>query len=482
MSVPLQVRTTDSDPSYLVVVANRLPVESVTDDLGGVTWRRSPGGLVSALDPVMRDRDALWIGWGGRFDDDPEETLPLPESITACQLDEVFLPRQLAADYYQGFSNSAIWPLYHNAVVTPMYHREQFAAYCAVNEIFANRVAEMAPPNATVWVHDYQLQLVPRLLRHLRPDVRIGFFLHIPFPPIELFSQLPWRRQILEGLLGADLVGFQTEGAATNFLALVNRFLGLRVGGDRVEMEELASLRTTLVRAFPIGIDADAYAALAGREDVQQRAVEIRKELGNPRKLILGVDRLDYTKGIDVRIRAFAELIQERDDDDQMTVLLQVATPSRENLEEYRKIRDDVELQVGRVNGDLGGIGYRPVHYLHQPMGTEELVAMYVAADVMLVTPLCDGMNLVAKEYVATRLNNDGALVLSEFTGAAEQLDQAWLVNPYDVDGLKRALDDALHAQPQELNRRMAALRARVHEYDVNRWARLFMATLEGLV
>lgn len=482
MPVPVPVRTTEPDPAYLVVVANRLPVESVIDDLGGVTWRRSPGGLVSALEPVMRDRDALWIGWGGRFDDDAEEGFEIPDSIGNCQLDEILLPRKLADDYYQGFSNSAIWPLYHNAVVTPMYHRDQFAAYCAVNEIFAQRIAEIAPPGATVWVHDYQLQLVPRLLRHLRPDVRIGFFLHIPFPPIELFSQLPWRRQILEGLLGADLVGFQTEGAASNFLALVNRFLGLRVGGDRVEMEELASLRTTLVRAFPIGIDADAYAAIAARDDVQQRALEIRKELGNPRKLILGVDRLDYTKGIDVRIRAFAELIQERDDDDQMTVLLQVATPSRENIEEYRKIRDDVELLVGRVNGDLGGTGYRPVHYLHQPMGTEELVAMYVAADVMLVTPLCDGMNLVAKEYVATRLNDDGALVLSEFTGAAEQLDQAWLVNPYDIDGLKRALDDALHAQPQELNRRMVSLRARVHEYDVNRWARLFMATLEGLV
>lgn len=482
MSVPLPPRTTETDVSDLVVVANRLPVESALDDLGGVTWRRSPGGLVSALDPVMRERDALWIGWGGRFNDGPEELPELPAAIGNCQLDEILLPRQLAEDYYQGFSNSAIWPLYHNAVVTPTYHRDQFAAYCAVNEIFANRIAELAPPDATVWIHDYQLQLVPRMLRVLRPDVRIGFFLHIPFPPIELLSQLPWRRQILEGLLGADLVGFQTEGAVTNFLALVNRFLGLRVGGDRVETEELTGPRTTLVRAFPIGIDADVYSALAAREDIKKRAVEIRKELGDPRKLILGVDRLDYTKGIDVRIRAFAELIEERDDDDQMTILLQVATPSRENIDEYRKIRDEVELLVGRVNGDLGGTGYRPVHYLHQPMDTEELVAMYVAADVMLVTPLCDGMNLVAKEYVVTRLNDDGALVLSEFTGAAAQLDQAWLVNPYDVDGLKRALDDALHAEPQELSRRMSTLRARVHEYDVNRWARLFMATLEGRV
>jgi len=386
----------------------------------------------------------------------------------------------LADDYYKGFSNSAIWPLYHNAVVTPVYQREQFAAYCTVNEIFAKRIAELAPIGSTIWIHDYQLQLVPRMLRHLRPDVRIGFFLHIPFPPPELFSQLPWRRQILEGLLGADVIGFQTEGAVNNFLGLVNKLLGLRVGGDRVEMEEIAGSRVITVRAFPIGIDADSYAALAARPEVQERAVEIRKDLGDPRILILGVDRLDYTKGIDVRIRAFVELIKERESDDQKTVLLQIATPSRENIDEYRKIRDDVELLVGRANGDLGSIGYRPIHYLHQPMGTEELVAMYVAADVMLVTPLCDGMNLVAKEYIATRLNNDGVLVLSEFTGAAKQLDQAWLVNPYDMDGLKRTIDHALSADPDETSRRMSILRSNVHEYNVDRWAKEIMAILEG--
>lgn len=361
-----------------------------------------------------------------------------------------------------------------------MYQREQFAAYCTVNEIFAKRIAELAPIGSTIWIHDYQLQLVPRMLRHLRPDVRIGFFLHIPFPPPELFSQLPWRRQILEGLLGADVIGFQTEGAVNNFLGLVNKLLGLRVGGDRVEMEEIAGSRVITVRAFPIGIDADSYAALAARPEVQERAVEIRKDLGDPRILILGVDRLDYTKGIDVRIRAFVELIKERESDDQKTVLLQIATPSRENIDEYRKIRDDVELLVGRANGDLGSIGYRPIHYLHQPMGTEELVAMYVAADVMLVTPLCDGMNLVAKEYIATRLNNDGVLVLSEFTGAAKQLDQAWLVNPYDMDGLKRTIDHALSADPDETSRRMSILRSNVHEYNVDRWAKEIMAILEG--
>ena len=476
-TVPAQV-----PPAKLVVVANRLPVEFIESETGELSWRHSPGGLVSALEPVLRDREALWIGWGGRLTEDAEGVLDPPDVEGTCQLDELLLDKQHADDYYLGFCNSAIWPLYHNAVVTPAYHRGHFDAYRAVNEQFAQRAADLAPEGASVWVHDYQLQLVPRMLRLLRPDLKIGFFLHIPFPPTELFSQLPWRRQILEGLLGADLIGFQTEGAVGNFLALVNRFVGLRVGGDRVEAEELAGPRTTLVRAFPIGIDAEAYATLAANPKVIERAAQIRTELGQPTRLLLGVDRLDYTKGIDVRIQAFAELIAENQPDDQATILLQIATPSRENVEEYKRIRDDIELLVGRTNGDLGATGYRPIHYLHQQMDTNELVAMYLAADVMLVTPLCDGMNLVAKEYVACRLNDDGALVLSEFTGAAQQLDQAWLVNPYDIDGTKRTMLEAMTADPVEITRRMSILRARVHEYDVARWAQLFMATLEGLL
>jgi trehalose 6-phosphate synthase len=460
----------------LVVVANRLPVEFDEDG-----WHPAPGGLVTAMESVLRDREALWIGWSGRFEDSQGKKMPAPPAGSGnLALDEVLLTRQEVEGYYEGFSNGAIWPLYHDAIVTPVYHRTQFQTYRRVNEKFARRVAQSAPQGALVWVHDYQLQLVPRMLRQLRPDLRVGFFLHIPFPPVELFSQMPWRRSILEGLLGADLVGFQTKEGALNFLRLVHRFLALRPGGDRVVVDELSGNRTVRVDAFPIGIRAEDYASLAQDPDVMERAKQIRVDLGEPELLLLGVDRLDYTKGIDVRVRAVTELFQDDELDPDTTVFVQVATPSRENVDEYMRIRDDVELLVSRANGDIGKLGVTPIHYLHQAMSRDELVAMYAAANVMLVTPLRDGMNLVAKEYVACRVEEDGALVLSEFTGAAHQMSDAWMVNPYDIDGVKRSIIDAARSNRDEAHRRMLALRHSVFEEDVERWANDFLIQLEG--
>lgn len=473
---------TTQDPESerpLVVVANRLPIEY--DSAEG--WHPAPGGLVAALESVLRDREALWIGWSGRFEDpdpDAEQAPPPPSGAGSLQLDEVPLTQAEVEGYYEGCSNGAIWPLYHDAIVTPVYHRTQFQAYRRVNEKFARRVAEVAPPEAVVWVHDYQLQLVPRMLRQMRPDLRIGFFLHIPFPPVEIFSQLPWRRQILEGLLGSDLVGFQTKEAALNFLRLVQKYVALRPGGDRVVVDELSGSRTVRVEAFPIGIRAQDFAELAADPATRERSAQIRADLGNPELILLGVDRLDYTKGIDVRIRAVTELFQDEDLDPDSTVFVQVATPSRENVEEYQRIRDDVELLVSRANGDIGKLGTTPIHYLHQPMRRDELTAMYVAADVMLVTPLRDGMNLVCKEYVACRTEETGALVLSEFTGAAHQMADAWLVNPYDIDGVKRSILDAAQSAPEESSRRMSALRHGVFEHDVERWAADFLNRLQG--
>lgn len=466
----------DSDQE-LVVVANRLPLEYDPE----TGWRPAPGGLVTAMESVLRDKDATWIGWSGRYEDDRHQDVPPPPTGSGnLHIEEVLLTRAEVAGYYEGLSNGAIWPLYHDAIVTPIYHRTQFDTYRRVNEKFARRVAQSAPPGALVWVHDYQLQLLPRMLRQLRPDLRIGFFLHIPFPPAEIFSQFPWRRQILEGLLGSDLVGFHTKDGAVNFLRLVRKFLALRPGGDRVVVDELSGTRTVRVDAFPIGIRTQDFVELANSPEVQDRAREIRADLGDPKTLMLGVDRLDYTKGIDVRIRAVTELLEDGDLDPTETVFVQVATPSRENVEEYQRIREDVELLVSRANGDIGKLGVTPVHYLHQNMPRTELAAMYVAADVMLVTPFRDGMNLVAKEYVACRVHEDGALVLSEFTGAANQMAEAWLVNPYDIDGMKGAILDAATASPEEAHARMAALRHGVFEHDVERWASDFMRDLEG--
>ena len=456
--------------SQLVIVANRLPVDRVELPDGSMGWRRSPGGLVTALDPVMRSNDGVWIGWPGGTETDLE-----PFQDDGLRLVPVPLSAEEVEEFYEGMSNATLWPIYHDVIAKPEFHREWWDSYVAVNRRFASKAIEIAEEGATVWVHDYQLQLVPAMLRELRPDLRIGFYLHIPFPPAELFAQLPWRRQILEGLLGADLVGFQMSGGAANFVRLVRQRVGHKTHRDLVYLPDG---RTVRAAAFPISIDTDGFEALAREESVVARAAEIREAVGNPRKMFLGIDRLDYTKGIFARLRAFSELIADGEIDVEDAVFVQVATPSRERVEQYRILRDEIDRLVGHVNGDLGRIGRPAIHYLHSSYPREEMAALYRAADIMVVTPYRDGMNLVAKEYVACRYDDGGALVLSEFAGAADELRQAWLVNPYDINGMKSALLDAYRAEEKDIARRMRAMRKTVLKHDVAAWATSF---LEGL-
>ncbi|GAB3155924.1 alpha,alpha-trehalose-phosphate synthase (UDP-forming) [Microbispora hainanensis] len=453
--------------SSFLIVANRLPVDRVGEN----EWRRSPGGLVTAIAPVMQRRDGAWLGWTGAageelkpFDHDGMHLIPIPLSQLEVEL------------YYEGFSNATLWPLYHDVVATPVYSRVLWDAYRAVNERFARAAADAASPGAVVWVQDYQLQLVPAMLRRLRPDLKIGFFLHIPFPPGELFYQLPWRNEILEGLLGADLVGFQRPGGAHNFLRLCRRLLGLPHLRNAIQLED----RTVRAESFPISVDFGEMDQLVREPRIQQRAKEIRAELGDPEHVLLGVDRLDYTKGIGQRLKAFGELLDDGAVKPDEAVFVQVATPTRERVAEYIRLRNDIELRVGRINGEHGVLGRMPISYLHQSYQKEELAALYCAADVMVVTPLRDGMNLVAKEYVACRHDLRGALVLSEFAGAADELRQAYMVNPYDIAGMKRAMLTAMRATPHELARRMRSLRRRVATYDVDRWASDFLTALES--
>ncbi len=459
--------------SDLVIVANRLPVDRVRNDDGTTSWHKSPGGLVTAIEPVMRANDGTWIGWPGGtdqdlepFEDDGMNLVPL--SMTAEEIE----------GFYEGFSNACLWPLYHDVVAKPEFHREWWDVYVSVNRRFAEKAAEQAAEGATVWVHDYQLQLVPQMLRDLRPDLRIGFYLHIPFPPGELFQQLPWRRQILEGLLGADLLGFQLPGGAQNFVRLVRQRVGHKTHRDTVYLPDG---RTVRAEAFPISIDAQGFEDLAGAPEVEKRAQEIREDLGNPRKIFLGIDRLDYTKGIVARLRAFSELVRDGHLDVEDAVFVQVAVPSREQVEQYRILRDEIDRFVGRINGDLGRIGRPVISYLHSSFPREEMAALYRAADVMVVTPYRDGMNLVAKEYVACRVGDDGALVLSEFAGAAAELRQAWLVNPHDINGVKDALMEAYEADDRDLRRRMRAMRKTILAHDVKAWAEEFMHMLSDV-
>jgi trehalose 6-phosphate synthase len=460
---------------HFVVVSNRLPVDHSTAADGTTAWTRSPGGLVSALEPVMRDADGAWVGWVGQ----PDVEIA-PFEIDDMHLVPVTLSQADYEEYYEGFSNDTLWPLYHDVIASPAYHRVWWERYVSVNQRFADAAAAVAADGATVWVHDYQLQLVPRMLREARPDLTIGFFDHIPFPPYGIFAQLPWRTQIIEGLLGADVIGFQRVADAGNFFSAVRRLTTHATRSPAIEVASSGQpTRTVIARPFPISIDAAGFEALARREDVQERARQIREDLGSPRTVILGVDRLDYTKGIGHRLKAFGELLQERRVDVEQITLVQVASPSRERVEAYMHLRDEIELTVGRINGDYSTISHTAISYHHHGYPREEMVALYLAADILLVTALRDGMNLVAKEYVATRFDDDGVLVLSEFTGASDELKRALLVNPHDIDGLKDAIVTAIEMPRRERSARMRSLRKRVIENDVARWSSNFLRTLE---
>jgi trehalose 6-phosphate synthase len=455
-----------------VVVANRLPVDEVITEQGR-EWRRSPGGLVTAVRPILAGtgEQGTWVGWAGTIGDAPD-----PFVVDGIRVHPVPLSAVDLANYYEGQCNATIWPLYHDAVETPVYHRHWHEAYRAVNLRFAEAADRVSAPGATVWVQDYQLQLVPAMLRARRPDLRIGFFLHIPFPPIELFMQLPQRDEVIRGMLGADLVGFQTPLGAQNFLRLARSRLGLRRRGTSIEIDG----RWVRVGAVPVSIDVAEIESLVADPDVLMRADEIRAELGRPKTLILGVDRLDYTKGIQHRLNAYHELLTEGRLDAMDTVLVQVATPSRERVEHYARLRDNVERDVGHINGEFGRVGAPAVHYLHQSYDRQELAALYRAADVMAVTPLRDGMNLVAKEYVAARTDLGGTLVLSEFAGAARELRQSYLCNPHDINSIKDALFRAARAERGEAARRMQAMRRYLRDHDGRQWAYSFLTALES--
>jgi trehalose 6-phosphate synthase len=454
----------------LVVVANRLPVDETVLPDGTIEWSRSPGGLVSALHPVLRERSGTWVGWSGGIDSTPY----VPDS-DGIRMRSVPLSESDYENYYEGYANATLWPLYHDAVETPAFHRRWWEAYQRVNRRFAQVTADYAERNAMVWVQDYHLQLVPAMLRELRPDLRIGFFMHIPFPPSELFMQLPRRSELLRGMLGADLVGFQTAAGAENFCRLAGRLLSVEVTGSKLDIDG----RTVRTGPFPISIDFDEMQTLGRRPDVIERAAALRADLGEPGRMILGVDRLDYTKGIEHRLKAYRELLTDGRVKVQDTVMVQVAVPSRERVEHYKILRDKVEREVGRINGEFGRVGVPAVHYLNQSFDRAEVAALYLAADVMAVTPLRDGMNLVAKEYIAARVDNGGALLLSEFTGAAAELPESYSINPHDVDSLKDTLVKALEAAPAENRARMRAMRRRVRAHDVRAWAKSYLRALE---
>jgi trehalose 6-phosphate synthase len=451
----------------IVVAANRLPV--MRTDEG---WVPSPGGLVRALLPMLRATGGTWVGWTG----DPGVEAE-PFEIDGVDLHPVSISAEELELYYEGLSNDALWPLYHDALRESTFSQDEWDGYVRVNERFASILADIAPPDAMVWIHDYQLQLVPRMLRERRDDITIGFFLHIPFPPYELFSRLPWRNEVIEGLLGADLVGFQRQMGAENFCTIAQRLLGVTVNNRTIDLDG----RQARVGTFPISIDVADVEAMAAGRSTRQRMSQIRARLGDPEVILLGVDRLDYTKGIGLRLKAFAALLESGDLDPERHVMIQVATPTREAIEHYQDERHQIERLVGEINGRYSRIGLPVVHYLYQSLPFDELIALYRAGDVMLVTPFRDGMNLVAKEYAAAHMDGDGVLVLSEFAGAADELIDAVLVNPHDEEALQQAIMTAVDMHRHERRERMAGLRNQIRKSDVQGWADRFLGEMTAL-
>ena len=448
----------------LVVVANRLPVSR-----GRNGWRASSGGLVTALRPVIEQVDGGWVGW----DDDAESVPPRVDGL-ACDLHPVTLNPDEVGGYYHGFSNRTLWPLFHDLVAQPVIERSWWRSYQEVNRRFADvttKAIQTSGRAPLLWVQDYHLMLLPELLRATSPDSPIGFFLHIPFPPPELVARLPWRDQLINGMLGADSVSFHTPQYRDNFVRSVQRLLAdVRVEGDTLILEDGRHVRAV---AHPISIDVEEFSALATSEATEREFTDLREQFAG-RKVFLGVDRLDYTKGIRHRLQSIEMLLERNPALRREMAFVQVAVPSRDDVQEYREIREHVESEVGRINGRFTEPGHDvPVHYLYRGVSREKLAAYYRLADVMCVTPLKDGMNLVAKEFVTVQdaAGHAGALLLSEFCGTAIVFgNDAIRTNPFDVEGQSLLMEAALQVPAEERSARIARMAAAVRNCDVFRW------------
>ncbi|HUG53957.1 MAG TPA: bifunctional alpha,alpha-trehalose-phosphate synthase (UDP-forming)/trehalose-phosphatase [Vicinamibacteria bacterium] len=460
----------------LIVVSNRLPLSLRQGPEG---WRAEPsaGGLASALGPILKARGGVWIGWPGHG---PREVDPGRESLLREWEEShgyaaVALPPGLARKFYEGYANQTLWPLFHNFATNFESDGEGWTSYVAANRHFRDAVLEHLQPGDTIWIQDYHLMLLPRLIRDVAPEARIGFFLHVPFPASETFRIAPRRDDILRGLLGADLVGFQTHLDLQHFRSSLLRVIGLPSAIDRVT----AQGSSTRLEALPIGISPDEFAGLIENDPATQRAFEQLRRRFRGRRILLAVDRLDYTKGIPQRLRAYRKLLERAPHLHGRVVLVQVAVPSRERIPEYDRLRHTVNSLVGEINGEFGTPDWTPVVYMRRGIARSELVGLYAAADVGWVTPLRDGMNLVAKEYVACQRRSEGVLVLSEFAGAAAEMGEAFLVNPYDEDRVAATLERVLQLPAEDRRERMSMLYRRVLRNTVFRWGERYLSLLD---
>ncbi len=462
----------------LIIVSNRLPVVFQRED-DRLTWRSGSGGLVTALAPVLRDRGGVWIGWSGLSANDQEEVneaLSESSAATGYELEAVPLTEEELELYYHGFANEVLWPLFHDLQSHCNFQPEYWHSFERVNRKFARHIHRATRKGDYIWIHDYHLINVASELRALQVDSPLGFFLHIPFPPPDIFMKMPWRFSILHALLSYDLVGFQTMRDKRNFVQCVRLLLKdvpvRNAGGFHICTTES---RTVRVGVFPISIDHEEFERSARRQDVSEAAWYIHEDLPH-QQIVLGIDRLDYTKGIPYRLEAFRNALRRFPELQESMTLVQVVVPSRTDIPKYHDLKVEIERLVSEINGEFTRSGWVPIHYIFRHLTRTELLAYYRTAEIALITPIKDGMNLVAKEYTACNIEENGVLILSEFAGAAAQLQkQALLVNPYDVEGVAESLREAFMMTYEERAKRMRQLRATVRRYDIYRWVESFL-------
>ena len=468
----------------LIIVSNRLPVGvNKTDD--GINIKPSMGGLATGLKSFYKEYDSKWFGWSGfdKSDFSKNELAQIEEVFEKERCEPVYLSQKDVDLYYYGFSNETVWPLFHYFPQYTEYSKETWDSYVKVNRKFADAVIPHLKPGDKVWVQDYHLLLLPKMIKDEFPSVSVGFFLHIPFPSYELFRLLPWRMEILEGLLGADLIGFHTYDYERHFLSCVRRLMGHETIFNRIRLET----RVVKVDAFPMGIDYDKFHNAALQH--QQRALKDKSKLQREiekyflmspdRKLIISIDRLDYSKGISKRLEAFEYFLENYPEFREKITLILLAVPSRTNVEQYQIMKSEVDELVGRINGKFGDINWTPIWYFYRALPFEDLIDLYASAEIALITPIRDGMNLVAKEYVASKTNSKGVLILSEMAGAAKELSEAIIVNPNNVEEIAEAIKNAANLPDEQQIERNKILQSRLSRYNIEKWANDFVASMD---
>ena len=458
----------------LLIVSNRLPVD-VAKRADTLRFQPSVGGLATGLSSLCKSHQSQWVGWPGIATDkiSKQEKQQISNKLKEQNYHPVFLSAREIRSYYYGFCNKTIWPLFHYFPLYTVYENQYWQVYKEANKVFCNAVMKIAEPDDRIWVHDYQLMLLPELIRQKLPDAQVGFFLHIPFPSFELFRLLPWRTEILNGLLGADLIGFHTYDYVRHFLSCIARIAGAEHSMGSLNIGN----KVVKVDAFPMGIDYERYSSAAANPNVKQIITTIRKKLGD-RKIIISIDRLDYTKGIIQRLEAFDLFLSQNPEYKEKVTLVLLAVPSRTGVSDYMELRKQLEGLIGRINGEHGTIGWVPVWYLYRAVPFERLAALYNIADVALVTPLRDGMNLIAKEFIAAKTSGKGVLILSEMAGAASELGEAVTVNAHNKQAIIDAIKQALEMPIEEQMERNRLMQNRLSRYTITRWAHDFIDTL----